>query len=347
MTGSVGRNDQRAPARLLGAAALLAAALVGTAAGTAAAEEFDPEAAVDALNGVFGAHKGARAAHAKGLCATGAFTPTDEARAFSSTELFAPGDRPVVFRFSTGSGVPTATDKEASVRGMAARFALPSGGEMDMVIITVPVFLVREPADLVTLLRLNAPDPATGKPDKAKVEAFVAAHPEVKQQGELVAKQGIPASYASTPYYGVHTFLFAPPAGGSGEPRPARWTFTPEGGTKSLTEAEVKDGPDEFLGDELRARAAQGRAAWEVSLQLPEAGDPLLDPTVAWPEGRRRTVKVGRLAVTGVQAAGERGDCHETMYNPLALADGIQPSDDPVLAARPAAYAVSLSRRQQ
>jgi catalase len=35
------------------------------------------------------------------------------------------------------------------------------------------------------------------------------------------------------------------------------------------------------------------------------------------------------------------------MFNPLQLPKGIEPSDDPILLARPAAYAVSLSRRNQ
>jgi catalase len=33
------------------------------------------------------------------------------------------------------------------------------------------------------------------------------------------------------------------------------------------------------------------------------------------------------------------------MFDPLALPEGIEPSDDPVLQVRSPAYAVSLSRR--
>ena len=33
------------------------------------------------------------------------------------------------------------------------------------------------------------------------------------------------------------------------------------------------------------------------------------------------------------------------MFNPLSLPDGIAPSDDPILLARPGAYAVSFARR--
>ena len=35
------------------------------------------------------------------------------------------------------------------------------------------------------------------------------------------------------------------------------------------------------------------------------------------------------------------------MFNPLTLAAGIEPSTDPVLLARPGAYAVSFAQRAQ
>jgi catalase len=37
--------------------------------------------------------------------------------------------------------------------------------------------------------------------------------------------------------------------------------------------------------------------------------------------------------------------CQAAMSNPLQLPEGIEPSDDPILQIRPAAYAVSVSRR--
>ena len=38
-----------------------------------------PDQLVDALNGVFGKHPGDRAAHTKGICLTGQFTPSPDA----------------------------------------------------------------------------------------------------------------------------------------------------------------------------------------------------------------------------------------------------------------------------
>ena len=57
--------------RVVAATALVAWLALGPA--PAPAEEPTPEALVDALNAVFGRHKGLRASHAKGLCAEGRF----------------------------------------------------------------------------------------------------------------------------------------------------------------------------------------------------------------------------------------------------------------------------------
>ena len=62
---------------LMGCSALALA----MASAAAMAQEAQPEDLVNALNGVFGAHAKMRAAHTKGICVKGNFTPTPEAAA--------------------------------------------------------------------------------------------------------------------------------------------------------------------------------------------------------------------------------------------------------------------------
>jgi catalase len=54
---------------------------------------------------------------------------------------------------------------------------------------------------------------------------------------------------------------------------------------------------------------------------------------------------VARLELASVDAPGSKGPCDEVMFDPTMLVEGIETSDDPVLLIRPAAYAVSFSRR--
>lgn len=165
----------------------------------AAAGEATPEALVDALNAVFGKHKGLRASHAKGICAEGRWLPTAEGRALSQSPLFA-GEAPVVARFSLAGGNPKVSDKSRTPRGLALHIELPGGGEHDFVLLSAPVFAAKDPETFLGLLRARAPDPVTGKADPEKAKAFMDAHPDTKVQGAFMAKAPITASYATTPY---------------------------------------------------------------------------------------------------------------------------------------------------
>jgi len=320
---------------------LFAGSLLLGAAAPAAAQA-TPEALVDALNAVFGKHKGLRASHAKGVCAAGRWMPTAAGRELSPSPLFA-GEAPVVARFSLAGGNPKVSDKSRTPRGLAFRVQLPGGGEHDFVLLSAPVFLAKDPETFLGLLRARAPDPATGKPDPEKAKAFMDAHPDTKVLPAWMAQAPITASYATTPYWAIHTFYLTD---AKGERRAVRWSFTPEAGVVGLSEEEQKQKGDDFLAAELRERVAKGPAAWRVALHFAEPGDPLDDPTKTWPEERRK-VEVARLEIREVAPEGEKGACDPLMFAPDNLARGFEPSADPILAIRTAAYAVSFARRTE
>jgi len=118
----------------------------------------------------------------------------------------------------------------------------------------------------------------------------------------------------------------------------------PVEGEKSLTEDELKAKPDQFYIEELKTRLTAKPAEFDFFVQLAEQGDDLLDPTVTWPD-TRKTVPMGRLTVSAAMS-GKQGDtCNKAIFNPTLLADGIEPSDDPILQVRAAACAVSAMRR--
>jgi len=76
---------------------------------------------------------------------------------------------------------------------------------------------------------------------------------------------------------------------------------------------------------------------------LAAAGDPVEDPTVAWPDGRDR-VEVGRLELGGPDTERER-DGDVLVFDPTRVVEGIELSEDPILRFRPRAYSVSVERR--
>ena len=298
------------------------------------------EQQVDALEGLAGKQPTARRSGAKGLCASGYFTGHAEGRALTSASVFSGDKVPVIARFSVGGGNPKGSDKAKSVRGLALSFTAANGELWQMANISAPIFFVKSPEDFVTFVKVRSADPATGKPDPEKLKAFNEAHPETLLQGAYVAKQPVPVSYGALNYWGVNAFELNDARGQS---RYARWQFVPEAGVLGLSDEQLKDLPNDFLADELRARVAKAPVGFEFKLQLAEPGDNLLDPTQAWPDSRK-LVSAGRLVIDKVEAMAG-GDCDRITFNPLITPKGIKPSADPVLNARAAAYGVSLGRR--
>ncbi len=298
-----------------------------------------PAQAVDALNAVFGRHPGMRASHAKGICATGAFTATRDASAISRAPHFAGKPVKLDARFSVGGGNPKVSDKAPAVRGIAIRFNWGSG-TTDLLVISAPMFFAATPEGVLGFLQARVPDPATGKPNADKVKAFNEAHPPGRLQPEYLAKTSPSASYATSRYWAVHAFKFT---NATGQSVYGRYMLEPVAGVVGITEEQKQTLPDQFLAGELKTRVATDLVAFDLYVQLAEAGDSLSDPTAVWPESRRR-VSLGRLAIDKVDSTSP-GACDPIMFDPTALPDGIEPSDDPILKARIAVYAVSLVRR--
>jgi len=299
-------------------------------------------ALVDALNIVGGKPQNVRVSHQKGVCAVGSFAAAPEAKALSTAALFSAPSTPALVRFSMAGPNPKVPDKaKAAARGLSVSFDTPDG-PTEMGTISAPVFAAKSPAQFLGLLQSRAPDPATGKPDPEKIKAFAAANPEVARQPEYLNARPLPASFADAHYFGVHTFFFTGP---DGSRRAARWFITPVGGGATLTDEEAKAKPEDFYIADLTERLATKPAEFDFSVQFAESGDELLDPTIVWPVRARQPV--GRLTISAIAEGQALAKCQTSIFNPVQLPAGIEPSDDPILQMRASAYAVSLSRRNQ
>ena len=87
------------------------------------------------MNKLWGQHPGIRANHAKGVVVEGTFTPTKDAAALSKAALFQGKAIPVTARFSDSTGLPDIPDgdENANPHGMAVKFRLPDGSDVDIV----------------------------------------------------------------------------------------------------------------------------------------------------------------------------------------------------------------------
>lgn len=319
------------------------AALLSFATVPAVAADPTPTApqVVEAIEGVFGARPGERRNHTKGTCAVGEFVGRQEASRYSRSALFSGKPIAVIARFSLSGGNPQAPDGARSARGMALEFKLPAGQVQHFTMLNTPVFGAAHPQTFFDLMLAMRPDPATGKPDPEKLQAFKASHPDNLAQAEYLAHNNPPASYANSTYWGIHTFKFI---GKKNKVTLVRWRFVPRDGEKRLSDEELRRAGPSFLEQTLISRTQQGPARWDMLLSLGKAGDPEDNPTLLWP-AERREINAGTLSITA--ATPQKGAaCEAINFDPLVMGDGIAPTNDPVLQFRSSAYAVSFAKRR-
>jgi catalase len=288
--------------------------------------------AVDAINAISGAHPGHRAAHAKGVLLTGSFTPSAEAAGLTSASHMQGEPSRVTVRFSNGGGDPGIPDYAREGRGMAVKFYLADGGKTDIVGLTLPCFFVRTPEDFIEFTKARL-EPEKLMPD------FLGAHPEALPAIQAALGAEPPESYATCTYNSIHAYRWQDSDGGT---RWVRYRFEPEAGERTLPGEEAKARGRDYLRDEILDRS---ETAFRLLVVVAEEGDPVDDPTVAWPEERER-VEVGRLVLTGPETGRER-DGDILVFDPTRVTDGIELSDDPILRFRPKAYSVSVARRTE
>lgn len=295
---------------------------------------------VDALNGIYGAHDGHRAVHAKGILCSGTFVATPEAASLTTASHMRGEPVRAHIRFSNAGGDPGSRDGSRDGRGMAVKFYLADGSTTDISAVTIPVFAVRTPEDFLALTIARKPDPATGRMDLDRIGKFLEAHPEAMPSVEAAMSAKAPASFLTCSYFAVHAFGLVNAAG---ERRWIRYRWEPEGGEAWLEKDEAKERDHDYLRADLDERLSKGPGAFLLSAQIAEDGDPIDDPTRAWPEERDR-VRLGRLEVTGLAFDREQGD-DVLVFDPTRVTDGIELSGDKILHARPHAYDESVFRR--
>jgi catalase len=335
MTGENDRWGRREILRAIGAAPLLGQVVRGQEPAKSV-----PEQLVDTLNQLFGKHPGFRAAHAKGIMCEGEFTPAASASTLSRAPHLQGSPVKVTVRFSDTTGIPDVPDglPDAGPRGMAVRFHLPGGGSTDIVASAYNGFPVATGEEFLAFLKAVA---ASGKdtPKPTPLDQFLAAHPQAMKV--VKTPKPIPASFATEPYYGVNAFEFT---SAQGKSRFGRYQLHPEAGATFLTAEDAAGKPRNFLIDELGERLAKGPARFRLVVQLAGEGDKVDDATAVWPDDRPK-VELGVLSLTKLVADNDAAQ-RAIAFDPLHLVDGIGPSDDPLLEARSAAYAVSRRRRR-
>jgi catalase len=300
-----------------------------------------PARFADGFEQVNGVHAGFRRNHAKGVCVSGYFESSGAGAEISKASVFQAGRVPVIGRFSLGGGMPDMADAAQTVRGLGILFRLAHGEEWRTAMVNLPVFPFRTPQDFYEQMMASAPDPASGKPDPAKVKDFFEKHPESAKAIQLIRGGKPAAGFAETTFNGLNAFRFVNAAG---ETAYVRWSMIPVQSSNSAPAESVEPSGTNFLFDGLIAAIHQAPLKWRVVLTVAGATDLNDDATIPWPSDRR-TIDAGTLTLDQIESD-DTGVARDINFDPLILPNGICASADPLLSARSAVYSQSYTRRE-
>jgi len=293
----------------------------------------------DGFEQVDGVHPGFRRNHAKGVGVSGFFQSNGEGVRLSKAAVFERGHVPVLGRFSLRGGQPYVADQPDIDRGLGLQFSLPDGELWQTAMINMPVLPLNTPEAFYERLIASKPDPGTGKPDPAKMQAFLAHHPETARALTIIKGQPVSSGFDNSTFRSLNAFRFTNAAGVS---IPVRWLMAP---VQSFETAGTgPKSPDKnYLFDALIAQIHHRPLRWHFIIIIGQPGDPTNDATFAWPAGREEVV-VGTLTLDRVESD-DTSAARDINFDPMVLPAGIASSDDPLLSARSAVYSQSFTRR--
>jgi catalase len=300
-------------------------------------QKSSPAELVDALHTAFGAHH-SRAVHAKGIIFEGSFTPDKHAAELTSAVHLQKQPSKVILRFSNFTGIPNIPDNigAANPRGFAIKFIMPDGTNTDIVGHSFNGFPTPNSDDFrLLLLSIAASGPDAPKP--TPLDSFLETHPVAKT---FLTTQHTPASYATINYFGVNSFRFT---NKRKESHYIRYQIIPDAGEQFMTQADLdKAGPD-YLMKEIAERITKGPVTFRMYAQIAEDGDKIEDPSIAWPDERKK-VLLGTIVINKLADNSPEGD-KKTAFLPNNLPVGIETAD-PMLDFRSHAYPISVKERQ-
>jgi catalase len=325
---------------MIGAVVFSAALAFAYAGGWLSPGRLTPARMVSALGARGGNPLGHRRNHSKGICFTGVFDANGAASRFSTAPMLTAGRYDVVGRFAIAVGDPDARDLTGRVKSMAIRITAPNGQEWRSGMNNSTVFVVSNPRDFYELSVAQKVDPASGKPTPAAVKRFFATHPQSAPFAEWAQNAPWTVSFADQTYNSLNAFRFVDAGGNS---HLVRWSMEPTVPPTPISHDALAKLEPNFLEQDLTARLAQGALTWHFIVMLATPDDSSNDATKAWPSNRQE-IDAGTLSVQKAEAEAD-GPCRDINYDPTILPKGIAVSDDPLLAARSAAYARSFDLR--
>jgi catalase len=263
------------------------------------------------------------------VCVSGYFESNGRGVALSKASVFKPGRVPVIGRFALAGGQPYVANEAHTIRSMAILFKTADGQEWRTGINNIPVFPVSTPEGFYELLLASAPDPVTGKPDPAKMDHFLAKHPESAKALQLIQSYPFSSEFENSTYNSLSAFRFI---NEQGTVIPVRWAMAAVQPFAPISALPAGQEEKNYLFDKLIASIHGHPLEWHLVITVGQSGDPTNDATLPWPPEREQ-IDVGTLTIDHIESE-DTSPARDINFDPLVLPDGIAGSDNPSCSDR-------------
>ncbi|QIS40021.1 catalase [Clavibacter capsici] len=292
-----------------------------------------------------------RVVHARGAVAFGYFEATgtwgdEPVSRYTRAKLFQEAGRrtDVAIRFSTVIGGRDSSEAARDPRGFAVKF-YTEDGNWDLVGNDLGVFFIRDAIKFPDVIHAFKPDPVTFRQDPGRIFDFISQTPESMHLiVNLFSPRGIPADYRHMQGFGVNTYKWVDPEGGT---KLVKYHWIPKVGVSSMTAADaavVQGGDLGHASKDLYDAIERGDLPeWELRVQLmddhdhPELDFDPLDDTKLWPENDFPPKTVGRM-VLDRNVTDHFAENEQLSFGTGVLVDGLDFSDDKMLVGRTFSY---------
>lgn len=294
-------------------------------------KDITPVVAVDTIENLAGEFPGFRRAHAKGIAFDATFVPNGELADYTTADHLQTVSVPAIVRFSHSSPRPELNEALMPIKGMAVRFELPGNKYTNLTMANIPVFITKTPEDFIRLLQMMSKEsPLTVM---ERLEVFRKS-PEFSTVPDLLKSLKSVSSFAEETFHALHTYYLVD---SHCDKHPVRFRWIPVDAIDEQNDTSSK----KDLESEILHRLQRGTVQFRLVVQFAEPGDELNDSSVKWPK-ERKLVEAGILTINEMR----QDSAENIIFDPTAIVDGVECSDDPVLLFRSPAYLESAKRRQ-
>jgi len=282
--------------------------------------------AIDSIESAVHTESSLRRAHATGVAFDATFKPTGAAMPWTIAAHLQQSEVPAVVRFSHSSTSPNPNERLNPIKGMAVRFQLSDGTFTNLTMVNIPIFISKTPEAFIRLIQAFDSNSTWSQ----RIDALM-HDTEYKAFASILKELKPYRNFETLHYYSIHAYFLK---NMDFDRQAVRFEWQPVPQNDFDTEGNSME-------NELIHKVEQGHPVrFRLLMQLAEQGDQTSDPTIAWPNDRKK-IEAGTLTLNSLRA----DNAEAFVFDPTVTIEGIECSDDAVLLFRSAAYEESAKRR--